>query len=36
MFSYLTKLRQLCLDPSVLIEGYNKKKLKNRKLLLKY
>ncbi|SFA91932.1 DEAD/DEAH box helicase [Clostridium frigidicarnis] len=23
IFSYLTKLRQLCLDPSVLIEGYN-------------
>lgn len=23
IFSYLTKLRQLCLDPSILIEGYN-------------
>lgn len=28
MFSYLTKLRQLCLDPSVLIEGYDKKSSK--------
>ena len=28
IFSYLTKLRQLCLDPSVLIEGYNKKSSK--------
>ncbi len=28
MFSYLTKLRQLCLDPSVLIEDYNKKSSK--------
>ena len=23
IFSYLTKLRQLCLDPSVIVEGYN-------------
>ncbi|MGL5311826.1 MAG: SNF2 helicase associated domain-containing protein [Peptostreptococcaceae bacterium] len=28
MFSYLTKLRQLCLDPSVLVENYNKKSSK--------
>ncbi|MGL6107160.1 SNF2 helicase associated domain-containing protein [Romboutsia sp.] len=28
LFSYLTKLRQLCLDPSVLVEGYNKKSSK--------
>ena len=28
MFSYLTKLRQLCLDPSVLLEDYNKKSSK--------
>ncbi len=28
LFSYLTKLRQLCLDPSVLIDGYNKKSSK--------
>ena len=28
MFSYLTKLRQLCLDPSVILEDYNKKSSK--------
>ncbi|MGL5346233.1 MAG: SNF2 helicase associated domain-containing protein [Peptostreptococcaceae bacterium] len=28
MFSYLTKLRQLCLDPRVLVENYNKKSSK--------
>lgn len=33
MFSYLTKLRQLCLDPSVLIEGYNKKSSKTEATL---
>ena len=33
MFSYLTKLRQLCLDPSVLIEGYNKKSSKTEAIL---
>ena len=30
---YLTKLRQLCLDPSVLIEGYNKKSSKTEATL---
>ena len=33
MFSYLTKLRQLCLDPSVLIEGYDKKSSKTEAAL---
>ena len=33
MFSYLTKLRQLCLDPSVLIDGYNKKSSKTEATL---
>ncbi|RDY29005.1 ATP-dependent helicase [Romboutsia weinsteinii] len=28
ILSYLTKLRQLCLDPSVLVENYNKKSAK--------
>lgn len=33
MFSYLTKLRQLCLDPSILIEGYDKKSSKTEAAL---
>lgn len=33
IFSYLTKLRQLCLDPSVLIEGYNKKSSKTEAVI---
>ena len=28
IFSYLTKLRQLCLDPSIVVKDYNKKSAK--------
>ncbi|RDY27059.1 ATP-dependent helicase [Romboutsia weinsteinii] len=33
VFSYLTKLRQLCLDPSVIIEGYKGKSAKTEACL---